>query len=51
MSRLGAGHGREIPLKSGLEVGYDWLTQEKAERLDISDLGAGHVRPETLESG
>jgi hypothetical protein len=51
MPELGAGHVREIPLKSGLEVGYAWLTQKKAERLDMSGLGAGHVRPEYLESG
>jgi hypothetical protein len=24
---------------------------DKAERLDISGLGVGHVRPESLESG
>jgi hypothetical protein len=24
---------------------------DKAERLDMSSLGAGHVRPESLESG
>jgi hypothetical protein len=26
--------------KSGLEAGYAWLTQEKAERSDMSSLGA-----------
>jgi hypothetical protein len=51
MSWLGAGHVWEMPLESGLEVGYAWLTQDKAERLDLSGLGAGHVRPESLESG
>jgi hypothetical protein len=25
-----------MPLESGLEVGYVWLTQEKAERSDMS---------------
>jgi hypothetical protein len=51
MSGLEAGHVREIPLGSGLEAGYAWLTQEKAERPDMSGLGTGHVRPESLESG
>jgi hypothetical protein len=51
MSRLGAEHVREMPLKSGPEAEYAWLTQEKAERPDMSGLGAGHVRPESLESG
>jgi hypothetical protein len=51
MPGLGAGHVWEMPLKSGLEVGYAWLTWEKAERPDISGLGAGHVQPESLESG
>jgi hypothetical protein len=50
MSRLGAGHVWEMPLESGLEVGYAWLTQEKAERPDMSVLEVGHVRPESLES-
>jgi hypothetical protein len=50
MSRLGAGHVREMPLESGLEAGYAWLTREKAERPDMSGLGAGHVRPESLKS-
>jgi hypothetical protein len=50
MSRLGAGHVREMPLESGLKVGYAWLTREKAERPDMSSLVAGHVRPESLES-
>jgi hypothetical protein len=36
MSGLGAGHVREMPLQSGLEAGYAWLTQEKAERSDMS---------------
>jgi hypothetical protein len=36
MSELGTGHVREMPLKSGLEVGYVWLTQENTERLDMS---------------
>jgi hypothetical protein len=48
MSGLGAGHVREMPLESGLEAGYTWLTREKAERPDMSSLGAGHVRPESL---
>jgi hypothetical protein len=51
MFGLGARHVREIPLESGLEVGYAWLTHKKVERLDMSGLGAGHVRPESLESG
>jgi hypothetical protein len=51
MSGLGAGHIHEMPLESSLEAGYAWLTQEKAERPDMSDLGTGHVRPESLESG
>jgi hypothetical protein len=36
MSRLGVGHVREMSLESGLEVGYAWLTREKAERPDMS---------------
>jgi hypothetical protein len=28
-----------MPLESGLEVGYAWLTQEKAERPDMFGLG------------
>jgi hypothetical protein len=51
MSRLGGGHIREMPLQSGLEAGYAWLTQEKAERLDMSGLGAEHIRSESLKSG
>jgi hypothetical protein len=43
MAGLGAGHVREIPLESGLEAGYAWLTQKNSE--------AGHVWPESLESG
>jgi hypothetical protein len=38
MSELGAGHVQEMPMKSGLEAGYIWLTQEKAERPDMSGL-------------
>jgi hypothetical protein len=49
MSGLGGGHVREIPLESSLEVGYAWLTQEKAERSDMFGLGAGHVWSEFLE--
>jgi hypothetical protein len=46
MSVLGVGHVREMPLESGLEAGYAWLTQEKAERPGMSGLGArGHVWP------
>jgi hypothetical protein len=30
--------------------GYTRLTREKAERPDMSGLGARHVRPESLES-
>jgi hypothetical protein len=43
MFGLGAGHVWEMPLESGLEAGYAWLIQEKAERPDMSDLRAGHV--------
>jgi hypothetical protein len=43
MYGLGAGHVREIPLKSGLEAEYAWLTRKKAEMPDMSGLGAGHV--------
>jgi hypothetical protein len=51
MSELGARHVREMPLKSCLEVGYAWLTQEKGERPVMSGLRAGHVRPESMKSG
>jgi hypothetical protein len=51
MSGLGAEHAREMPLESGLDVRYVWLTQEKAERPDMSGLGIGHDQPESLESG
>jgi hypothetical protein len=51
MSGLRTEHVREMPLKSDLEAGYAWLTRDKAEKLDMSGLGAGHVRPESLESG
>jgi hypothetical protein len=36
MFGLGAEHVWEMPLKSGLEAGYVWLTREKAERLGMS---------------
>jgi hypothetical protein len=36
MSGLGAGHVWEMPLEAGLETRYAWLTQEKAERSDMS---------------
>jgi hypothetical protein len=51
MSGPGVEHVRKMPLESGLKIGYAWLTQEKAERSDMSSLGAGHVQPESLESG
>jgi hypothetical protein len=51
MSGLGAEHVRKMPLESGLESEYAWLTRENAERSDMSGLGARHVRPESLESG
>jgi hypothetical protein len=51
MSGLGAGHVREMPLESGLEAGYAWLTREKAERPGMSGLRNEHVRPESLEFG
>jgi hypothetical protein len=44
-------HVQEMPLESGLGAGYAWLTRDKAERPDMSDIGAGHVRPKSLESG
>jgi hypothetical protein len=50
MFGLGTGHVRELPLESGLETGYTWLTKEKAERPDMSGLKAGHVWPESLKS-
>jgi hypothetical protein len=51
MSGLGATHIQEMPLESSLEPGYAWLTWDKAERPAMSGLGAGHVWPESLESG
>jgi hypothetical protein len=51
MSGLEAGHVQKMPLESGLEAGYAWLTWEMAERPNISSLGARHVRPESLKSG
>jgi hypothetical protein len=36
MSGLGAEHVREMPLESGLEDIYVWLTREKAEMPDMS---------------
>jgi hypothetical protein len=51
MSGLRVGHVQKMPLKSGLEAGYAWLTRDKAERLNMSGLGAGYVQPESLESG
>jgi hypothetical protein len=41
----------ELVHEMPLEAGYAWLTREKAERLDMSGLGVGHVRPKSLESG
>jgi hypothetical protein len=43
MSRLGARHISEMPLKSGLEGRYACLTQEKAKRPNMSGLRVGHV--------
>jgi hypothetical protein len=37
MSGLGAGYVWEMPLESGLEFEYAWLTRDKAERPDMSD--------------
>jgi hypothetical protein len=51
MSGLGTEYIGEMHLESSLEGGYAWLTQEKAERSDMSSLGAGHVRGVPLESG
>jgi hypothetical protein len=47
----GGGQVWEIPLESILEAGYAWLTREKAERSNMSGLGAGHVWPESRECG
>jgi hypothetical protein len=51
MSGLGAGYVREMPLEPGLGSKYDRLTQDKAERSDMSELKAGHVRVRSLEPG
>jgi hypothetical protein len=51
MFGLGVGHIRKMPLKFGPEARYVWLTQKKAERLDMSGLGPGHVREMPLEFG
>jgi hypothetical protein len=51
MSRLGAGHVQEMPLESGIEARYAWLTRDKPERPNMSGQGVGHVQPESLESG
>jgi hypothetical protein len=51
MSGLGAGHVWEMPLKPSLEVGYAWLTRDKAKRLNMSGLGAKHIRVRSLELG
>jgi hypothetical protein len=48
MSGLCAGHVRGMLLESGLGDGYVWLTREKAERPDMSGLGARYVRLESL---
>jgi hypothetical protein len=40
-----------MPLESGIEAEYAWLTQKKAEMSDMSILGAKHVLPESLKSG
>jgi hypothetical protein len=50
MSGLKVGHVRKMLLESGLEAGYAWLTRKKAERPDMSKLGAEHIRPESLKS-
>jgi hypothetical protein len=34
MSGMGIGHVWQTSLEAGLGTGYDWLTQEKAERPD-----------------
>jgi hypothetical protein len=36
MSGLEGGHVWEMPLESGIELGFAWLTREKAERSDMS---------------
>jgi hypothetical protein len=51
MSELGVGHVRKMPLESDLEAVYAWLTQEKAERSDMSGLRVRYVRSESLKSG
>jgi hypothetical protein len=51
MSRLVAGHVREMPLEFSVEAEYVWLTQKKAEWPNMSGLGAGHVRPKSLKFG
>jgi hypothetical protein len=38
MSGLEAGHVQKMPLESGLEARYAWLTREKGERPDMSGL-------------
>jgi hypothetical protein len=43
MSGLRAGHVQKMPLESGLESEYAWLTQKNAERSDMSSLGTRHV--------
>jgi hypothetical protein len=45
MSRLGAGHVREMSLESSIGAIYDWLNQKKTERPNMSDLRAGYVWP------
>jgi hypothetical protein len=51
MLGLEAGHVWEVPLESGLEAGYAWLTQEKVKRPDMFGLGVRHVQSESLEFG
>jgi hypothetical protein len=43
MSGLGARHVQEMPLEPGLGARHVWLTQKKAERLDMFGLMAGYV--------
>jgi hypothetical protein len=38
MSGLEAGHAQKMPLESGLEARYAWLTREKGERPNMSSL-------------
>jgi hypothetical protein len=51
MPRLEAEHVQEMALEPGQGAKYAWLTRDKAERQDMSGLGAGHVQVRSLKSG